>query len=133
MVNCCKKDAYINAKRRWSELAGQIKKSRNIRFTILVEQALKDPRFKEAQKKQADEDIKRAFDSFLLISVDYLYRECDYNKDQILAYMEFIIRQLKFVETDADYFLLLNEALLDDIGIDILNSSFKKESVDKSV
>lgn len=99
----------------------------------LVEQALKDPRFKEAQKKQAAEDIKRAFDSFLLISVDYLYRECDYNKDQILAYMEFIIRQLKFVETDADYFLLLNEALLDDIGIDILNSSLKKESVDKSV
>ena len=47
--------------------------------------------------------------------------------------MEFIIRQLKFVETDEDYFLLLNEALLDDIGIDILNSSFKKESVDKSV
>lgn len=99
----------------------------------LVEQFLKDPLFKEVQKKKADEDIRIAFDSFLLISVDYLYRECDYNKDQILAYMEFIIRQLKFVETDADYFLLLNEALLDDIGIDILNSSFKKESVDKSV
>lgn len=92
----------------------------------LVEQAMKDPRFHEAQKKQIDDATRRAFDSFLLISVDYLYRRCGYSREQILAYMGFVTEQLDFVRDDAEYFVLLNEALEEEIGINILHCPSKQ-------
>lgn len=86
----------------------------------LVEQAMRDPRFLEAQKKHIDDATRKAFDSFLLISVDYLYRKCGYKREQILAYLSFITEQLDFVQNDSEYFILLNEAIQEELGINIL-------------
>lgn len=91
----------------------------------LVEQAMKDPRYQEAQKKQIEDATSQAFTSFLLMSVDYLYRHHDYGKEELLEYVDFVVEQMKAVQTDAEYFKLLNEALLDETGVDILNNLVK--------
>lgn len=50
----------------------------------LVEQAMKDPQFQEAQKKQTEDAIREAFDCFLLISADYLHRHHSYGKKRLI-------------------------------------------------
>ena len=103
----------------------EIKKNKSHK---LLEQAMKDPMFRETQKKREDEYIGKAFDSFILISIDYMYRNLCMGKTDILKYIDFIVEQMHFAEEDDVYFKLLNEALSDEIGIDILNSSLKKAS-----
>ena len=86
----------------------------------MVEQAMKDPRFQVAQKNQIEDATRKAFDAFLLISVDYLYRVMEQGKEDIIKYTEFVVEQMKYVQNDADYFKLLNEAISDEIGVNIL-------------
>lgn len=100
----------------------QLKKAK---IHSLVEQALKDPQFQEAQKKQIDEARVKAFDCFLLISIDYLHRHCGYGKKRLLKYMGFVAEQIKYIPDDPDYFKLLNEALKEETGINILENSIK--------
>ena len=106
-------------------MSWQTKQHKKNQIHTLVEQAMKDPRFADAQKKQIEDATKDAFDSFLLISVDYLYRFHHCGKKALLKYIDFVVEQMHAVETDPDYFRLLNEALADETGIDILNSKLK--------
>lgn len=85
----------------------------------LVEQALKDPRFKEAQKKQSEEDVLKAFRAFMTISADYLYRHDGYHKKRLTRYIDFVAEQMGYVAKDEEYFKLLNEELKKETGIDI--------------
>ncbi|WP_346961197.1 hypothetical protein [Faecalicatena contorta] len=57
------------------------KQHKKAKIHNLVEQAMKDPQFQEAQKKQTEDAIREAFDCFLLISADYLYRHHNYGKE----------------------------------------------------
>ena len=107
-------------------MSWQTKQHQKQKIHNLVEQAMKDPRFAEVQKKQIEDATKDAFDSFLLISVDYLYRFHHCGKKALLKYIDFVVDQMHFVEDDPEYFSLLNEALADETGIDILNSKFKE-------
>lgn len=91
----------------------------------LIKQAMKDPEIQEAQKKQIDEARVKAFDCFLLISIDYLHRHCGYGKKRLLKYMGFVAEQIKYIPDDPDYFKLLNEALKEETGINILENSIK--------
>ncbi|MBA4697815.1 MAG: hypothetical protein H2212_00125 [Ruminococcus sp.] len=88
----------------------------------LVEQAMKDPRFQEAQKRQIEDATREAFDSFLLISADYLHRNHRYGKNGLLKYIDFVVGQMQFVQKDPEYFKLLNEALADETGVNILEN-----------
>ena len=60
------------------------------------------------------------------ISADYLYRSLNFDRDNLMNYLEFVLEQVHFAEGDKEYFQLLNEALADETGIDILNSKFKE-------
>jgi hypothetical protein len=93
----------------------------------LVEQAMKDPRIAETQKQREKEILGEAFNSFLLISADYLYRDPKFDRETLMDYLEFVLNQTHFAEGDTEYFRLLNEALADETGIDILNSKFKED------
>ena len=108
-------------------MSWQTKQHKKNQIHTLVEQAMKDPRFAEAQKKQIEDATKDAFDSFLLISVDYIHRNFRCEKNGILKYIDFVVEQMKFVETDPEYFRLLNEALADETGVDILQNVVKEE------
>lgn len=91
----------------------------------LLNQALRDPQIQEAQKKQIDEARVKAFDCFLLISIDYLHRHCGYGKKRLLKYMGFVADQIKYIPDDTDYFKLLNEALEEETEINILKNTIK--------
>jgi len=106
----------------------QTKQHKKNQIHALVEQAMKDPRFAEAEKKKIEDATKEAFDSFLLISVDYIHRNFRCEKNGILKYIQFVVKQMRFAETDPDYFRLLNEALADETGLNILKNEMKEES-----
>lgn len=101
------------------------KAHRENKVNNLIKQAMKDPEIQEAQKKQIDEARVKAFDCFLLISIDYLHRHCGYGKKRLLKYMGFVAEQIKYIPDDPDYFKLLNEALKEETGINILENSIK--------
>lgn len=105
----------------WTDKQHQKQKIHN-----LVEQAMKGPRFQEAEKQKIEQATKEAFDSFLLISVDYIHRNFHCEKNGILKYIAFVVKQMKAVETDPEYFRLLNEALADETGVDILQNEVKE-------
>lgn len=88
----------------------------------MVDEAMKDPRYLEAAKKQIDDATEEAFNKFLLISTDYLHRFCGYGKKRMLKYIEFVVYQMHCIETDSEYFDLLNDALADETGLDILKN-----------
>lgn len=94
----------------------------------LVEQAMKDPRFQEAKRKKIEQATKEAFDSFLLISADYLHRYHRCKKNGLLKYIQFVVEQIETIKTDPEYFKLLNEALADETGLNILKNEMKEES-----
>lgn len=88
----------------------------------LVEQAMRDPRYVKEQKKYLDDATMKAFDSFLLISADFLYRRHNYGKNGLLKYIDFVVEQMHYIESDEEYFRLLNDALADETGVDILKN-----------
>ena len=101
------------------------KQHKKAKIHNLVEQAMKDPQFQEAQKKQTEEAIREAFDCFLLISADYLHRHHKYGKKRLLRFLEFAEGQMRYIPDDPEYFKLLNDALEEETGINILENSIK--------
>lgn len=101
------------------------KQHKKAKIHNLVEQAMKDPQFQEAQKKQTEEAIREAFDCFLLISADYLHRHHSYGKKRLLRFLEFAEGQMRYIPDDPEYFKLLNDALEEETGINILENSIK--------
>lgn len=87
-----------------------------------IDEAMKDPRYQMAEKKKIQDATWEAFDRFILISADYLHRQCGYGKKRLLKFIEFAVYQVKCIETDPEYFTLLNGALAEETGIDILET-----------
>lgn len=88
----------------------------------IVEQAMKSPKFKEEMIKAQDKGYRKALDSFLLISVDYLHRNFRCKKDGIIKYVNFFVEQMNYAKEYEDYFENMNEALLEDTGVNVLGS-----------
>lgn len=107
-------------------MSWQSKQHQKQKIHSMVEQAMKDPRFQEVQKQQIEDATREAFDSFLLISADYLHRYHRCGKNGLLKYIDFVVKQMHFVEDDPEYFSLLNEALADETGLNILNNQVEE-------
>lgn len=99
------------------------KQHKKAKIHNLVEQAMKDPQFQEAQNKQTEDAIREAFDCFLLISADYLHRHHSYGKKRLLRFLAFAVEQMRYIPDDPDYFRLLNDALAEETGVNILENS----------
>ncbi len=102
------------------------KQLKRAKIHSLVEQALKDPQFQEAQKKQTEDAIRKAFDCFLLISADYLHRHHKYGKKRLTRFLAFAVDQMQYIPDDPDYFRLLNDALEEETGVNILGNSINQ-------
>lgn len=87
-----------------------------------IDAAMKDPRYQMAEKKKIQDATQEVFDRFILISTDYLHRHCRYGKKRLLNFIEFAVYQVKCIETDPEYFDLLNGALMDETGLNILEN-----------
>lgn len=86
---------------------------------------------KRIEKQKADEkfnqDVRNAMDLFFLITADYLHRYEGYSKRRILRFIDFATQQLHYAENDSDYFILINEALYDETGVNVLKGFVRKE------
>lgn len=96
------------------------------RLRKMVDTAMKDPRYQDVFKKKMEDATREAFDKFLLISADYLHRECGYGKKRILKFIDFVVYQMRCVEDDPEYFCLLNEALAEETDVDILENLIRR-------
>ncbi|MCB6310328.1 hypothetical protein LI216_12210 [Mediterraneibacter glycyrrhizinilyticus] len=86
---------------------------------------------KRIEKQKADEkygkDLRNALDLFFLITADYLHRYEGYSKKRLIRFIDFAIEQLHCAEEDSNYFLLMNEALCDETGVNVLKGFVRKE------
>lgn len=90
---------------------------RKNRLEKQIDNAMKDPRYKAAQHKH---DMK-VFCVYCLISADFLSRQEGYKAKRMKRFLDFIKEQMKYVADDSEYdFSLLNEALKDETGVDVM-------------
>lgn len=106
------------------------KAHRENRIHKQVEQAMKDPRFQLEEKKKLQEFTTSAFNSFVLLSVDYMHRELGFGKKRIEKYLHEISKYMGYISKDDEYFKLLNMELKRETGVDVLaemGMEFEKE------
>lgn len=106
------------------------KAHKDIKIHRQIESAMKDPRYQIAEKKKLEEMHRKAFDCFLLISTDYLYR-LGFRKKRLLKFIEFVVYQMHCIEEYPEYFQQLNEALAEETGIDILENVIRERELVK--
>lgn len=86
---------------------------------------------KRIEKQKADEkyskDLRNALDLFFLITADYLHRHEGYSKKRLIRFIDFAVQQLHYAEEDSNYFLLMNEALCGETGINVLKGFVRKK------
>ena len=88
-----------------------------------------NPEYARRHKEEQEDNVMRAFRTFILISVDYLERFCGFGNKRINKYLDFVNKSLRYVEEDPDYFKALAAELKKEIGIDFIE--FWKEQADE--
>lgn len=83
---------------------------------------------KQKEDEKFNQDVRNAMDLFFLITADYLHRYEGYSKRRILRFIDFATQQLHYAEKDKDYFILINEALFEETGVNILKGFVRKEN-----
>lgn len=116
-ARCGAKRDQGREKMSWADK--QLKKHR---IHKMVEEAMNDPRYQEAQKKQLDETIEQAFDNFMVISVAYLHDKQKFGQKRLLDFVDYVVEQMRFVEEYPDYFVTMNEELAKETGVDVLKN-----------
>lgn len=82
-----------------------------------IDNALKSPRYKAERQK----NDMRVFCVYCLISADYLARNEKYGPKRMKRFLDHVKQQMKYVADDSEYdFTLLNEALRDETGVDVM-------------
>ena len=79
-----------------------------------------NPEYARRHKEEQEDNVMRAFRTFILISVDYLERFCGFGKKHINRYLDFVNKSLRYVEEDPDYFKALAAELKKEVGIDFI-------------
>lgn len=79
-----------------------------------------NPEYARRHKEEQEDNVMRAFRTFILISVDYLERFCGFGKKRINRYLDFVNKSLRYVEEDPDYFKALAAELKKEVGIDFI-------------
>jgi hypothetical protein len=79
-----------------------------------------NPEYARRHKEEQEDNVMRAFRTFILISVDYLERFCGFGNKRINRYLDFVDKSLRYVEEDPDYFKALAAELKKEIGIDFI-------------
>lgn len=79
-----------------------------------------NPEYARRHKEEQEDNVMRAFRTFILISVDYLERFCGFGKKRIHRYLDFVNKSLRYVEEDPDYFKALAAELKKEVGIDFI-------------
>lgn len=90
---------------------------RKNRLEKKIDEAMKNPRYKREQQKH---DMK-VFCVYCLISADFLSRREGYKAKRMKRFLDHVKEQMKYIADDPEYdFGLLNEALKDETGMDVM-------------
>ena len=87
-----------------------------------IKEIMDSPEFKKERQKELDKHTAEAMNCFLLISVDYLYRNYHCKRKGVLKYLEFVLHQMHFAQKDEEYFQLMNEELEREVGVNVLGT-----------
>ena len=79
-----------------------------------------NPEYARRHKEEQEDNVMRAFRTFILISADYLERFCGFGNKRINKYLDFVNKSLRYVEEDPDYFKALAAELKKEIDIDFI-------------
>lgn len=79
-----------------------------------------NPEYARRHKEEQEDNVMRAFRTFILISVDYPERFCGFGNKRINRYLDFVNKSLRYVEEDPDYFKALAAELKKEVGIDFI-------------
>ena len=98
-----------------------------------IKEIMDSPEFQKERQKELDKHTAGAMNCFLLISVDYLYRNYHCKRKGVLKYLEFVLHQMHFAQKDEEYFQLMNEELEREVGVNVLGTlKGEQEDVYKS-
>lgn len=86
----------------------------------LTKEILNSPEYKKRRAEDDEQYLMRAFACFTLISCDYLYRQFSCKAAGIQRFINFLKPSMEYVKDDPEYFRLLNQAFVDEIGMDIM-------------
>ena len=92
----------------------------------MANNVMKDPRYIETLRREMEKATEKAFDSFLIISVAYMRDRLKFGRERILKFIDYAVEQMHFAEELPDYFSTMNEAILDETGVDILRNCIDK-------
>ena len=81
-----------------------------------IKEIMDSPEFQKERQKELDKHTAEAMNCFLLISVDYLYRNYHCKRKGVLKYLEFVLQK------DEEYFQLMNEELEREVGVNVLGT-----------
>lgn len=87
-----------------------------------IKEIMDSPEFQKERQKELDKHTAEAMNCFLLISVDYLYRNYHCKRKGVLKYLEFVLHQMHFAQKDEEYFQLMNEELEREVGVNVLGT-----------
>ena len=85
-----------------------------------IKEIMDSPEFQKERQKELDKHTAEAMNCFLLISVDYLYRNYPCKRKGVLKYLEFVLHQMHFAQKDEEYFRLMNEELKREVGVNVV-------------
>lgn len=90
---------------------------RKSRLEKKIDEAMSSPRYKREQQKH---DMK-VICVYCLISADFLSRQEGYKAKRMRRFLDHVKEQMKYIADDPEYdFGLLNEALKDETGLDVM-------------
>ena len=93
---------------------------RRAQVAKLTKEILNNPEYKKRRAQDDEQYLMRAFACFALISCDYLYRQFNCKAAGIQRFINFLKPSMGYVKDDPEYFRLLNEAFVDEIGLDVM-------------
>lgn len=97
--------------------ANKIHKQRQV--DDLMKKIEQHPDFKQFQKHWTEEATYKAYSWFMTIACDYLFRNFNCKENGIKKFIHFAAEQFGYINEDETYFTELNEALKDDVGVDV--------------
>lgn len=93
---------------------------RRAQVAKLTKEILNSPEYKKRRAQDDEQYLMRAFACFALISCDYLYRQFNCKAAGIKRFINFLMPSMEYVKADPEYFRLLNQAFVDEIGLDVM-------------
>ena len=93
---------------------------RRAQVAKLTKEILNSQEYKKRRAQDDEQYLMRAFACFTLISCDYLYRQFNCKAAGIKKFIDFVKPSMEYVKDDPEYFRLLNQAFVDEIGLDVM-------------